>query len=169
VNRLKRQPGLVRSRSQDDPIVPLCRPQVSELAEIGDDEDGSRSSDIPAHWPIRCDSHREPNTVHLMRRDVEILLALGPLPAKDALDEQSARQYQDAIDALPAAPTAEEAVALLGIFPPDDSSSFGLAWSILHVIEASPEWPVWPALDDRNWWITHLRESCERAGLTRPD
>jgi hypothetical protein len=98
-----------------------------------------------------------------MRREFEHLVGLGPLPANDALDEAAARLYEEAIDALPV-PTGDEATALLSIFPPDDSTSFGLAWSILHAVEASPAWPVWDALDDRNWWVSHLRERCERAG-----
>jgi hypothetical protein len=99
---------------------------------------------------------------------VQKLIALGPLPPNDALDEQQADQYSEALDALPTNPTAEEAVALLTVFPPDETTSFGLAWTILHTIEASPAWPIWDELDDRNWWVTYLRESCERAGMTRP-
>jgi hypothetical protein len=78
------------------------------------------------------------------------------------LDEPRAERYVDAIDALGLPPTAEEAVALLTVFPSDESTSFALAWSILHAIEASPAWPVWSALD-RNWWVTYLRERSERA------
>ena len=37
-------------------------------------------------------------------------------------------------------------------------TSLGLASSLLHAIEASPDRPVWSALDDRNWWVTYLRE-----------
>ena len=97
------------------------------------------------------------------------LLRLGPLPAGDALDEETAGQYARAIDSLPPTPTEDEVVVLLGIFPPDDSTAFGLAWSVLHAIEAAPAWPMWSVLDDRNSWVTFLRERCERAGLHPPD
>jgi hypothetical protein len=100
-----------------------------------------------------------------MRGEFEKLVAFGRLPASDELDEETARRYGDAIAALPEAPTADEAVALIDLFPPDDSTAFGLAWSILHKIESSPYWPVWSALDDRNSWATRLRLRCERAGL----
>lgn len=98
-----------------------------------------------------------------MRPEFAALFDLGPLPADDDLDEATARRYADAIDGLASeTPTIEEAVALLNVFPPDDSTAFGLAWSVLHVIEASPGWPMLSALDDRNWWVTYLRERCER-------
>jgi hypothetical protein len=104
-----------------------------------------------------------------MRPGFEALVQLGPLPADDALDEGTARQYVQAIDAiLEMVPTTEEALALVGILPPDDSDALELAWPLLHAIEASPGWPVWSVLDDRNWWVTYLRQRCERAGLSRP-
>lgn len=103
-----------------------------------------------------------------MREDFRQLLRLGQLPAEEGLDEEEACRFVDAIDALQSAPTAEEAVALVSVLPPDDSTSLGLAWSVLHAIEAAPEWPIWSALDDRNWWVTLLRKRCERAGLAPP-
>lgn len=103
-----------------------------------------------------------------MRHEFHELARLGPLPADDALDEQGAQRYETAIRALPASPSAEEAAALLDTLPPDDSTAFGLAWTVLHAIEASPAWPLWDALDDRNWWVSQLRERCTRAGLAPP-
>ena len=96
------------------------------------------------------------------------MVALGPLPAAEGLDETGARPYVEALDQLTETPTAEEAVALVALLPPDESTALGLAWSLVHAIEASPEWPVWSALDDRNWWVTCLRERCKRAGIVRP-
>jgi hypothetical protein len=104
-----------------------------------------------------------------VRQAFQNLADLGPLPASEALGEQTARQYEEAVKALPPTPTAKEAVALVELLPPDDSAAFGLAWSILHVIEASPAWPVWEVLDDHTVWVRRLRERCERSGLARPD
>ena len=89
-----------------------------------------------------------------MRPEVDELVRLGPLPADDALDGEAASRLEDAIEGLPPLLTGDEAVALVAILPPDDSTAFGLAWSLLHAVEASPEWPVWGALDDRSWWVT---------------
>jgi len=96
------------------------------------------------------------------------LVALGPLPAHKGVDETSARPYVEALDQLTEVPTAKEAIALVGLLPPDESTSLGSAWSLVHAIEASPDWPVWSALDDRNWWVAQLRERCERAGISPP-
>lgn len=104
-----------------------------------------------------------------MRPEVRELAALGQLPAEDGLDQDAAQRYLEAVDALQEPPTAEEVHALIRVLPPDDSTAFGLAWSVLHAIEASPAWPVWSELDDRNWWVRYLRERCERGGLTPPD
>ena len=104
-----------------------------------------------------------------MRQEFEELVRLGPLPTDDDIDDQTARQFLEAIDALREPPTAEEALALITVFPPDDSDALGLAWGVLHAIEASPSWPVWSALDDHNWWVSYLRARCERAGLKPPE
>jgi hypothetical protein len=103
-----------------------------------------------------------------VRAEFERLIALGRLPTDADLDDEIAKPYVEAIDALSERPTAEEAAALLDVLPADKSTSFGLAWSIVHAIESSPEWPVWSVLDDRNWWVTYLRQRCERAGLHPP-
>jgi hypothetical protein len=103
-----------------------------------------------------------------VRQAFQDLVSLGPLPANDALDAQFAQRYEEAIESLPPTPTAEEAAALVDLLPSDEGTAFGLAWSIVHVIEASPAWPVPKALDDRNVWVTRLRERCEGHRLTPP-
>lgn len=40
---------------------------------------------------------------------------------------------------------------------------------LLHVIEASPDWPVAAALDDRNSWVTLLRERSLRSARRNAD
>lgn len=96
--------------------------------------------------------------VPAVRREFEDLLSLGPLPAADALTEQQAEMYGEALRHLPDAPTAEEAAALVGLLPPDETTAFGLAWTLVHAIEASPEWPVWDALAGEGWWRSVLRD-----------
>jgi hypothetical protein len=93
-----------------------------------------------------------------MRPEFETLVALGRIPVDAQLDEQTARRFTEAIDGLSSPPTAEEAAALLDILPIDESTSFGLAWSLVHVIESSPDWPLGSALNDRSWWVTTLRQ-----------
>ena len=53
--------------------------------------------------------------------------------------------------------TDEEACALMNLFGPDECH--GLAWSLLHLIETAPGWPVESALVGREGaWIDRLRE-----------
>jgi hypothetical protein len=86
------------------------------------------------------------------------------MPREAEADKATLREWQAALEQLTGAPTGDEAVALLDLFPADDSSAFGPAWSLLHHIEATPDWAaVRPALDDRSWWVTSMRERDERA------
>ena len=94
---------------------------------------------------------------HVTRGLERTLHGLGPLPGADDLSSEQAQQYAQAIERLPA-PTAEEATALVDLLPPDESTSFGLAWSLVHAIESCREWPVWEALDDETPWRSVLRE-----------
>jgi hypothetical protein len=66
-----------------------------------------------------------------------------------------------------ASPTGEEVLALLPLFPADDSTCFGLAWTLLHIIEASPERPIWDALDrSTGEWPDLLRLRLQNAGVS---
>jgi hypothetical protein len=57
----------------------------------------------------------------------------------------------------------DEARALVGLFGPDDC--FGLAWSLLHLIETSPGWPIADALHGQTGeWIDKLRERSLKEG-----
>jgi hypothetical protein len=93
-----------------------------------------------------------------MREEFEHLLLLGRLPGADALTPERAQEYEVALSGLPGPPTGEEAVALVSLLPPDESTSFGLAWTLVHAIESSPDWPVWTALDDGTLWQSRLRD-----------
>lgn len=69
-----------------------------------------------------------------MREEVEALLALGPLPTEN--DARSVAPFEDALHAIQSPLSDDEAKALLALFGPDDC--FGLAWTLLHLIETSP-------------------------------
>ena len=72
-----------------------------------------------------------------MRREFENVVALGPLPGDDDLDEAKARSYVEALDQLVESPTGEEASALVDLFPPDASTSraFGVVRVFLTDVE----------------------------------
>jgi hypothetical protein len=55
----------------------------------------------------------------------------------------------------------DEAKALVELFGADDC--FGLAWTLLHVIETAPGWPILDALGDtENQWIARLKQRAGR-------
>lgn len=78
---------------------------------------------------------------------------------------ETVQAFERLVRSLEAPASDDEARALLDVFPRDDSSLFGLAWSLLAFIETAPNWPDAAALDDRSWWVTFLRERAERGGL----
>lgn len=95
-----------------------------------------------------------------MREDVRAFVALGPLPDEQA-DEQQIQRHEERLGRITAPVTDEEARALLGMFGPDDC--YGLAWTLLHLIESAPGWPLADALGDAdNEWIQRLRDRAAR-------
>lgn len=64
----------------------------------------------------------------------------------------------------------DEAVALLGLLSrADESSCFGLNWTILHFIESAPGWPIWTALENApGVWAETLRNGLRNAGKYPP-
>jgi len=60
--------------------------------------------------------------------------------------------------------TDDEARALVTLFGPDDC--YGAAWSILHLIESAPGWPITECLINlENEWIVTLRDRAIRGGV----
>lgn len=88
-----------------------------------------------------------------MRADVAAFVAAGPLPDWDAREEEiSYRQAQ--LEAITRPVTGEEAAALAQCFGPDDC--YGLAWTLLHLIETGPNPVVTtrPGPDTNEWHHT---------------
>ena len=97
----------------------------------------------------------------VMRMEVDKLLKLGPLPSVELADEKKLNEYEELIKKISEPLTDEEACALTSLFGADDC--FGLAWSLLHLIETAPGWPVAECLHNTsNEWISRLRD---RAGM----
>jgi hypothetical protein len=98
-----------------------------------------------------------------MRPEVQELVAMGPLPdsASAAGDMMKLEEYGRLLDAISKPVSDEEAEALVRLFGPDDC--FGLAWTLVHLIESAPGWPFvdrLPAVD--NEWIALLRDRSSR-------
>jgi hypothetical protein len=68
-----------------------------------------------------------------------------PTDAEAVSDSPLVEQWESLLEQLESqGVTALEAESLLSAFPSDDSDCFGLAWTLVHILEASEGWP--PAL-----------------------
>jgi hypothetical protein len=96
-----------------------------------------------------------------IRHAVADFLAAGPLPDEEQAAEAIQRS-QDLLERIEAPLTDEEAAALLAGFGPDDC--YGLAWTLLHLIETAPgaQTADYPA-DSVNPWVQRLRQRVENA------
>jgi hypothetical protein len=53
----------------------------------------------------------------------------------------------------------EEAEALTSLFPSTEDECFGLAWSMIHLIETAPHWPLEQCLQNTsNPWVAYLQQ-----------
>jgi hypothetical protein len=89
---------------------------------------------------------------------------LGTLPSEDDADAMQVRKYEVEYRGITRPVTDEEAVALLGLFGED--GCFGLASSLMHLIETAPGWPIKDCLaDTRNPWVLELKNRAIRGGV----
>jgi hypothetical protein len=96
-----------------------------------------------------------------MREAVQKLARLGPLPDSDNAQEEQLKVYEDLLKQVTPPISDDEARVLTGLFGPDDC--FGLAWTVLHLVESAPGWPLQECLKDQgNEWIQRLRLRAER-------
>ncbi|MDH6612501.1 hypothetical protein M2164_008136 [Streptomyces sp. SAI-208] len=89
-----------------------------------------------------------------LRPEVRTFVAHGPLPDRDADEEEIDRRVRQ-LDAIARPVTPDEARALATCFGPDDC--YGVAWTLLHLVETAPG-PV-PAIappspDADEWHVT---------------
>jgi hypothetical protein len=96
-----------------------------------------------------------------IRQSVAAFLAFGPLPDEDQPVE-AIQRAEELLERIDPPVTDEEATALLRGFGPDDC--YGLAWTLLHLIETAPSAMTahYPS-DSDNPWIELLRRRVENA------
>lgn len=84
------------------------------------------------------------------------LVLLGPLPKSIEVDIEQLRRIEAALAKVQTPLSRAEAEALLPVFGPDDC--FGLAWSLLHLVETAPDLgDVLANADPSNEWMERLR------------
>jgi hypothetical protein len=77
-----------------------------------------------------------------VRKEVAELLSMGPLPASNVATEEDLNRREAALKAISRPVSYEEALALMSAFGTDEC--FGLAWTLLHLIETAPTRPRMP-------------------------
>lgn len=96
-----------------------------------------------------------------MQSVIEQLVKLGPLPSSPKPDVAALERIQALLAKVERPISDEDARALVTMFGPDDC--FGLAWTVLHLIETSPGWPLEDVLGERgNEWIERLRQRARK-------
>jgi hypothetical protein len=101
-----------------------------------------------------------------MRKEVREFAALGSLPDQNA-EPEVIDQHAASLEQIEQPVSDEEARILVGLFGPDDC--YGVAWTLLHLIETAPNWPLKDVLQeekDENEWVRRLRKRAEREDLT---
>ncbi|MES2355252.1 MAG: hypothetical protein V4568_12805 [Pseudomonadota bacterium] len=98
-----------------------------------------------------------------IRPEIAALSALGPLPSEQGADPVLLQKYDKLYRAIARPVTDEEARVLTKLFGSD--GCFGLASSLLHLIETAPGWPLLDCFDNLdNEWIVELRDRAIRSG-----
>lgn len=77
-----------------------------------------------------------------MRTSVAKFTCLGQLPPEREASVAQVQAFEAALKDIEAPVTDEEAMALLRTLPESEETCFGLAWSVLHLIETAPGWPL---------------------------
>jgi len=97
-----------------------------------------------------------------VRGETSAFLALGPLPSSRGAEESHITRLTEALARIAAPVSVEEAVLLSTAFGPDEC--FGLAWTLVHLIESAPNGaPIDRLPEIDNEWIRLLRERAGRS------
>jgi hypothetical protein len=96
-----------------------------------------------------------------VRQAVADFVKLGPLPDDDA-SEETITKHHLALEHIKRPVTDEEAELLVKCFGPDDC--YGLAWTLLHLIETAPGGiPIKePPSEKDNEWLRRLWSGSHR-------
>src|SRR5262245_26938359 len=115
---------------------------------------------IDAPWRTPTATHRS----EAMRSEVSALVALGTLPTSKA-ELSHIRRFGDSLAQVESPVSDEEARELVRMLPANDDDCFGMAWTLIHLIESAPSWPIQECLSDGDSpWIAHLRRAARNAG-----
>jgi hypothetical protein len=103
-----------------------------------------------------------------MQQAISGLLSIAPKLTTDMgpskMDEAVAL-----LDALTHPLAPDDIAALTSLLPADGDDACGLNWTVLHAVEASPDWPRWELLTDTaHEWVEIFLIRLTNAGIERP-
>jgi hypothetical protein len=91
----------------------------------------------------------------MIRKEVSDLVGLGQFPASKDVDLAVIARQESLLASITPPVSDDEARELIKLFGPDDY--FGGAWTLVHLIESAPQWPLEDCLrDESNEWILRL-------------
>jgi hypothetical protein len=103
-----------------------------------------------------------------IRQEINILNTLGPLPSENGANPELIQKYEALYRAITKPITDDEARVLVKLFGSD--GCFGLASSLVHLIETAPGWPLKDCLKNlENEWIIELKNRAIRGGIFSED
>jgi len=89
------------------------------------------------------------------------LAALGSLPSEEEATVEGLQKFEQLISLVHKPVSDEDASMLVKILGPDDC--YGGAWTLVHLIESAPGWPIPEALAvAHHAWRQELCERVER-------
>jgi hypothetical protein len=93
----------------------------------------------------------------MIRPEIIELLKLGSFPISSEAKLEVMNKQEELLQKISQPVTDDESRELIKLFGPDDY--FGVAWTILHLIETAPNWPLMDCLaDNSNEWIIYLKK-----------
>jgi len=92
-----------------------------------------------------------------MRSEIKQLKLLGPLPSENEVSTEQLQTYEKLLKSIHTPISNEEARFLVSLFDKNPDDCFGIAWTILHLIETAPSWPLKDCLEkSNNEWVNRL-------------
>lgn len=100
----------------------------------------------------------------MIRHEIERLILLGQLPLETDSRSENLKEWEVLILAIKPPISDEEALELVKVLGEDDA--YGLAATLVNLIETAPSWPIKEALKKvTNPWVQHLKKAAENKGL----
>ena len=95
----------------------------------------------------------------MIQPKVQAISLLGPLPSSMNLDASKLIEIEKLLTEVQQPISNDDALVLCKQFGPDDC--FGLAWTLIHLIETAPGWPFNGCFENSdNEWINILKQRC---------